>query len=168
MAAGASATPLSKSLAADLLPSSYVKKTGFSKVVLKPTVTSKTGLKSCPNAAQETFKSVSDATGLLSEVVDCTSTEAAAALLNNARSGSSATLAVPPKRLGSSAFERSRGGSTYFIYWQRGKIVEVVGLYTSVPASNSSSTSTTLAQPITPAQQMVLSRAAAAQDALLR
>jgi hypothetical protein len=169
MPAGASTPTSPKSLVKDLLPSSYAKKAGFTKVAAKATTTSKTGEKSCPNSAQEAFESASGQTGLVSEAVACTTSKAAAALLSGARSGNSATSATPPKRLGSSAFERSSGGSTYAIYWQRGTIAEVVALNTNVPASSSSSTTTTVAAPpITSAQQKVLSSAAVEQNKLLR
>ena len=167
--AGASTPTSAKSLTKDLLPSSYAKKAGFTKVAVKVTTTSKTGVKSCPNGAEEAFESASGQTGLASEVVACTTSKAAAALLSGARSGTSVTSAHPPKRLGSSAIEHLSSASTYQILWQRGTIVEAVALNTNVPASSSSSTSTTVAAlPITSAQQKVLSSAAVVQDALLR
>ena len=169
MPAGASTPTSPKSLVKDLLPSSYAKKAGFTKVAAKATTTSKTGRKSCPNAAKEVFESASGQTALLSEVVACTTSKAAGALLSGARSGTSATSATPPKQLGSSAIERSGGSNNYLIYWQRGNIAEVVGLNTNVPASSSSSTTTTVAAtPITSAQQRVLSSAAVEQNKLLR
>ena len=165
MPAGASTPTSPKSLAKDLLPSSYAKKAGFTKVAAKASTTSNTGQKSCPDAAREVFETASGQTALLSEVVACTTSKAAAALLGGAPSGTSAT---PPKQLGSSAIERS-GGNNHLIYWQRGNIAEVVGLNTNVPASSSTSTSTTVAAtPITSAQQRVLSSAAVEQNKLLR
>ena len=168
MPAWASTVTSPKSLAKDLLTVSFAKKAGFTKVSEKASTTSKTGEKSCPNGADEAFESASGQMGVFSEAVACTTSKAAAALLNGVRSGTSGTSgtsATPPKRLGSSAIERSGGGSTYAIYWQRGKILELVALNTNVPASSSTSTSTTLATPpITPAQQKVLSSLAVAQD----
>jgi ethanolamine utilization protein EutA (predicted chaperonin) len=164
MPAWASTVASPKSLATDLLTASYAKKAGFTKVSEKVSTTSKTGEKSCPNGAQEAFESASGQMGVFSEAVACTTSKAAAALLNGVQSGTSATSATPPKRLGSSAIERSGGGSTYAIYWQRGKTLELVALNTNVPAT-STSTSTTLATPpITPAQQKVLSSLALEQD----
>jgi hypothetical protein len=158
-----------KSLAKDLLPSSYANQAGFTKVVEKVTTISKTGDKPCPYGAQEAFANASNQVGLVSEVLGCTSDNGAAALLAGARSGTSATGANPPKALGASAIERSSNGSTYAIYWQRGTTLEVVGLNTNVPASANSSTSTTLAAPpITRAEQKILSKAAAEQNTRLR
>jgi hypothetical protein len=166
MSAGASTPTSPKSLAKDLLTSSYAKKAGFTKVAAKASTTSNTGQKSCPDAAREVFESASGQTALLSEVVACTTSKAAAALLSGAPSGTSGT---PPKQLGSSAVERSGGSNNYLIYWLRGNIAEVVGLNTNVPASSSTSTSTTVAAtPITSAQQRVLSSAAVEQNKLLK
>jgi hypothetical protein len=165
MPAGASTLASPKSLAKDLLPSSYAKKAGFTKVAAKASTTSKTGQKSCPNAAREVFESASGQTALLSEVVACTTSKAAAALLSGTPSGTSGT---PPKQLGSSAIERSGGSNNYLIYWLRGNLAEVVGLNTNVPASSTSSTTTTgAAVPITAAQQKVLSSAAVEQNKLV-
>jgi hypothetical protein len=166
--AGASALASPKSLAKDLLPSSYAKKAGFSDVAEKAITTSKTGVKSCPNGAQEAFQNTSSQSGVESEVVGCTTTKAAAALLGGVRSSGAVSKASPPKRLGSSAVEVSGGGSTYAIYWQRGQIVALIALTTDVTASANSSTSTTVATPpITSAEQKVLSDAAIEQDALI-
>jgi len=163
--AGASTVTSPKSLAKDLLTASDAKKAGFTTASEKVSTTSKTGEKSCPNGAQEAFESASGQMGVLSEAVACTTSKAAAALLNGLRSGISGTSATPPKRLGSSAIERSGGGSTYAIYWQRGKTLELVALNTNIPATSSTSTSTTLATPpITPAQQKILSTLAVDQD----
>jgi hypothetical protein len=167
MPAGASTAPSPKSLGKDLLPSSYAKKAGFGEVAEKVTTTSKTGVKSCPNGAQEAFQSASAPTGVASEVVGCTTSKAAAAVLKGARSSGSVTSSIPPKQLGPSAVELSGGGSTYAIYWQRGTLVELVALTTNVSASGSSSTSTTTATPpITAAQQKVLANAAVEQDTI--
>lgn len=167
MPAAASTAASPKSLAKDLLPSSYAKKAGFTEVAEKATTTSKTGVKSCPNGAQEAFQSASAPTGVASEVVGCTTSKAAAAVLKGVRSSGSATSSMLPKRLGPAAVEVSGGGSTYAIYWQRGTIVELVALTTNVSASGSSSTSTTTATPpITAAQQKVLTRAAEEQNAV--
>jgi hypothetical protein len=167
--AGASTAASAKSLAKDLLPSSYAQKAGFTKVAQKVNLSSKTGLNSCPNGARVTFKNASGQTALGSEVVACTTNKAAAALLNGSRSGTSVTSAHLPERLGSSAIEQVSDVSLYQILWRRGSIVEGVALNISVPASAGSSTSnsnTTL--PITSAQQEVLSSAAVKQDAELR
>jgi hypothetical protein len=167
LAAGASSAPSPKSLLKELLPSADAKRAGFTEVAEKATTTSKTGVKSCPNGAQEAFQSATAPTGVASEIVGCTTGQAASAVMKSARSSGAATSSVPPKQLGPSAVEVSGGGSTYAIYWQRGREVELVALTTNVSASGSSSTSTTtVTPPITAAQQRVLAKAAEEQDAV--
>jgi hypothetical protein len=167
--AGASTAASPKTLTKGLLPSSYFKGARFPKVAEKVTTTTKTGQKTCPNAAEVAYETSSGREGLVSELVACTTAKAAAALLAGAKTGTSRTSGSPPKQLGSSAIERSSGGSTYEIYWQVGDIVEAVGLTTDVPASTSSSTETTTpAPPMTSAERKVLSGAAVAQNALPR
>jgi hypothetical protein len=161
----AGATASGKVLAKDLLPPSYAKKAGFTKVVLKPTSTSKTGNKSCPNGAQEVFEDASGQTGIIAEVVGCTNNKAAATLLASVKSGTGAASSSAPTKLGSTAIERTSDGSTYAVYWRRGALLELVGYATNVPATSATSTSTTVAAPpITTAQQALLVAAALAQD----
>jgi len=163
--AGASPMPSANSLAKDLLPASFAEKVGFTKVVQRATPSS-TGVKSCPDGAQEEFEDASGRTGVEAEVVACTTVKAASAILGRAEAGTS-PFSSPPRQLGSSAAER-RNGSTYAIYWRRGKILELVVLSTAIPASSSSSTSTTTAgPPLTQAQQEILSNAASKQNSQL-
>jgi hypothetical protein len=163
--AGASAAASAKSLAKELLPFSYAKKAGFTQVAEKATTTTKTGVKSCPNGAQEAFQDEANQTGVAAEVVGCTTTKAAAAVLKTVRAQAQAGSPSPPKQLGSSAIEVRGGGSTYAIYWQHASIVELVALSTDVSANTSSTTTTAVTPPITAAQQKILSAAALAQNA---
>jgi hypothetical protein len=170
--AGASSVASSKSLATppksvrttlgkDLLPSSYANKAGFSKVTAKVT-TFKTGNTSCPYDAEEGFENPAQKLSLISEAVDCTTSQGAATLLNSARSATSAISARPPKQLGSSAFERGSPGSVYQIYWLQGLTVEVVEIAATVPAGGSQAP-----HAITSAQKKILSSAALEQNGLL-
>jgi uncharacterized protein (DUF2252 family) len=166
MPVGASTPVSAKSLTKDLLPASFAKKVGFTKVARKVATSSETDLASCPHGAQVTFETALKKTDLASEVVACTNSKAAVALLQSSASGATAvTTEKPPGRLGSSAIEHVSGG-IYEIVWLRGAIVEAVALNVDLPAYKSSPTVAT--QPITPAEQTVLSSAAVAQDAQLR
>jgi len=166
---GASPPTPAKSLGKELLPASFAKTTGFTAVVEKVTTSSKTGQKNCPNGAQEAFEDASGRTGVVSEVVACTSAQTAAALLQKVVASTTSSSLVPPKRLGASAYERNSGGSTYSIYWRRGATLELVGLTTDVSASTGSTSGTTTpAVPISSRQQTVLSNAAVKQDAQLK
>jgi hypothetical protein len=160
----AGATTSAKSLSKDLLTTSYAKKAGFTEVAEKPSTSSKTGVKSCPDGAQEAFENGSNKTGVVAEVLGCTTKKAAAALLTGVAAEGSKS-ASPPRQLGSSAVERSSNGPVYTIYWQHGDVFEFVGLETQIPASSSSSTTTTTAPapPITAAEQKILSNAAVNQ-----
>ena len=160
----AGATTSAKSLSKDLLTTSYAKKAGFTEVAEKPSTSSKTGVKSCPDGAQEAFENGSNKTGVVAEVLGCTTKKAAAALLTGVAAEGSKS-ASPPRQLGSSAVERRSNGPVYTIYWQHGDVFEFVGLETQIPASSSSSTTTTTAPapPITAAEQKILSNAAVNQ-----
>ena len=160
--ASGSTVASSKSLAKDLLPSSYAKEAGFTEVAEKVT-TSKTGSASCPEDAAEAFRNAAGKMNLITEAVACITSQGAATLLKGARSATSATSARPPKQLGSSAIERSSPGpgSIYQIYWVRGLTLEVVELTTDVSAGSSGTR-----HKITSAQQKVLSSAAVEQNGL--
>jgi hypothetical protein len=163
--AGASGAASAKSLGKELLPFSYAKKAGFTEVAEKATTTSKTGVKSCPDGAQEAFQDPTNQTGVAAEVVGCTTSKAAAAVLKTVRSQAGSGSGSPPKQLGSSAIETRGAGSTYAIYWQHGSTVELVALTTNVSANTSSTTTTAVTPPITTAQQKILSAAALVQNA---
>ena len=157
-------TPSAKSLAKDLLTASYAKKGGFSDVAEKASTSSKTGVKSCPDGAQEAFENTSTHSGLVAEILLCTTKAAAAALLTGVRAQGSAS-ATPPKQLGGASSERRSNGPVYTLYWQHGDYFEFVGLETGIAASSSASTTTTTAPapPITSAEQSILAGAALSQ-----
>jgi hypothetical protein len=161
--AGAS-SPSMKSLAKDLMSASYASTAGFTAVAEKVSTTAKTGVKSCPDGAQEAFEDTANQTGVLAEILVCKSKKAAAALLTSVKAEGTASSS-PPKQLGPSAVEIATSGPVYTIYWQQGDVFAFVGLETQIPASSSSSTTTTTAPapPITASEQKVLSGAAVNQ-----
>lgn len=165
MPAGASTPASAKSLTKDLLPASNAKKFRYTKVARKVATSSQTDLQSCPNGAQVTYETALKQTDLASEVIACTNNKAAVALLKGSWSGASMVTEKPPAKLGSSAIEHV-SGSIYEIVWLRGAIVEAVALNVNVPLSGTNPTIAT--QPITPAEQKVLSSAALVQDAQFR
>ena len=166
---GAATPARAKSLVKELLPSAYATGAGFTRAVEKASALKSTGLKYCPDGAQEAFEDAAGQTGISAQVVACTTAKRAAALLAAVKTETAAATFAPPDQLGVSAIERDSGGWSYSIYWQRANTLELVSLTTNVPASSASSTSTTIAQPpISSAQQDVLSNAAIAQDARLK
>jgi hypothetical protein len=159
--AGAS-TSSAKSLAKELMTAAYAKKAGFTEVAEKVSTSAKTGVKSCPDGAQEAFEDASNQSGIIAEILDCTTVKAATALLAGVKAEGTKS-STPPTQLGSSAAERSSAGPVYTIYWRKGDVFEFVGLETEIPASSASTTTTTTAPPappITAAEQKVLSGAA--------
>jgi len=72
----------------------------------------------------------------------------------------------PPTALGATAIERAAEGKTYAIYWQQGKIIELLAFDADIAATSNSSTSTTVpAVPPTAAQQRTMVKAALEQNA---
>jgi hypothetical protein len=164
VSAGASTTS-AKSLAKDLMTTAYAKKAGFTEVAEKVSTSAKTGVKSCPDGAQEAFEDATNQSGVIAEVLSCSTKKAATALLAGVKA-QGAKSSTPPKQLGSSAIERSSSGPVYTIYWRQGDVFEFVGLETQIPASTSASTTTTTtapAPPITAAEQRILAGAAVNQ-----
>jgi hypothetical protein len=153
-----------------LLTADAAKGLGFPKTAQKPTGSSKTGQAGCPKGAEAAFEDKSAKTGVISEVLACSSTKVATGVLATLRnSNSKSTGQKPPSALGSTAFERATSQSTYAIVWQRGKLLSVVALDVNVPASSSSSTTTSpTPTPLTAGQQATLSNAALSQDKALQ
>ena len=156
---GASTTS-AKSLAKDLMTTSYAKAAGFTAVAEKVSTSAKTGVKSCPDGAQEAFENTSNQTGVIAEILRCQNKKAAAALLTSIEADG-AESSSPPKQLGSSAWSQQYRTGVHD-YWRQGDVFAFVGLETQIPASSSASTTTTTAPapPITAAEQKVLSSAA--------
>jgi hypothetical protein len=160
--AAAASTPSAKSLGKELLSTSYAKTAGFTAVAEKVSTSTKTGVKSCPDGAQEAEENTSNQTGLLAEILYCKNQKAATALLTSVKADGTKTSSSPPAQLGSSAVERGSSGPVYTIYWRQGDAFEFVSLETNIPASSSASTTTTTAPapPITAAEQKTLAGAA--------
>jgi hypothetical protein len=156
--AGASAVRSASSLTKDVLPSSYASTVGFTKLIEGATA-AKTQNKACPLAAEEEFQNAKGNLELISGAATCTTSQGA---LRSAQSGSSATSAIPPKQLGSTAMERISPGSVYEIFWLRGRTLEVVEIAAMPPPINPRHR-----RAITPAQQRILSNAAVEQNRLL-
>jgi cyclophilin family peptidyl-prolyl cis-trans isomerase len=164
--AAVGASPKAKLSTSVLLPTAAAKQAGFATVVDAPSSSSATGIAGCPDGAQEEFSGGSGTTGLVAEVLYCTSNAAAKALLESSKTSGKAQPGLnPPKALGSSAIERVRTDSVYLIVWQRGNALEFVGLSTDISASSSTSTTSGTAVPITTHQQQALANAAVQQNA---
>lgn len=164
-AAGASAS--AARLVKDVLSPADAHALGYTKVLEQAKTPAKTGEKNCPEGAEQVFEDAAGQTGLASEVLACTGSKAAAALLSQIRSQSVAVALKPPKGLGPSAIERNLGRYTFAIYWRKGAMVDAVALTTNLIAATSSTTTTsTVPSTLTSTQQSNLSKAALTQNSL--
>ena len=167
--AAASSSSVTASPAKGLLTAAQAEKLGFAKAAGKPMSSSKTGVSGCAKGAEVAFEDTKGATGLIAEVLVCSSTKGPASVLKNVKAATTSAPLTPPRSLGPTAVEKATDGNTYAIYWQRGKILELVAYDANVPASASSTTTTSVpAPPLTAAQQQILSKAALQQDATVK
>jgi len=163
--AGASVNSVEGAPTKGLLTAGEAGRLGFTKSVGKPLTSKKTGVVGCAIGAQAEFEDAKRATGVLSEVLVCKSANVPAGLMVKAKKAATTPLSQkPPKSLGVTAFERAAGSSTYAIYWQRGKLLELVAIDVNIPASSSSTTTPVSVAPLTAKQQQTLIKAALEQD----
>jgi hypothetical protein len=162
--AGASTSSVEAAPAKGLLATAQARQLGFTKTVTKPSTSSKTGVSGCGKGAQAVFENTGKKVGLISEVLVCTSPNGAAGLIKKEKSVGSASSTGAPKTLGSTAIERVSDGSTYAIFWQRGKLLELVAFDADITASTSSEASAPVI-PLTANQEQTLAKAALDQDA---
>lgn len=162
--ASASTSSVEASPAKGLLATAQAHRLGFNKTVTKPTTSTKTGVTGCGKGAQVVYENTGKKTGLVSEVLVCKSANGAASLIKREKTVGSASSLHAPKTLGSSAVERVSGGTTYAVFWQRGKILELVAFDANIAASTSSAANTPVT-PLTATQQQAFAKAVLYQDA---
>jgi cyclophilin family peptidyl-prolyl cis-trans isomerase len=151
-----------------LVPAATARAAGFTKVVNAATASTDTQVSGCADGAEEEYANASGKLGLISEVLYCTAPSGATGLLRSISSSGKAKAGLnPPKALGATALERVASDSTYLVVWRRGSALELVGLNTNLPASASSTTSTTPVPivALSPHEQQVLTSAATQQNA---
>ena len=169
-AAGASASSVASRPVTGVLSVSAAKSLGYPKPILKPVGSSNTGQAGCKKGAQAKYEDSGGKTGVVAEILVCTSPKVAASVLATQKKAvPSSTLQKAPAQLGSTAFETASNQNVYVIFWQRGKLLSVVALDMNVPASSSSSTTTTAPPPPpTAGQQQNLTNVALVQDKALK
>lgn len=169
-AAGASNSSVASSPVTGVISVSAAKSLGYPKPVLKPVGSNKTGQAGCTKGAQAKYEDSNGKTGVVAEILVCTSTKVASGVLAAQRKAvPTATMQKAPAQLGSTAFETASNQNVYVIFWQRGKLLSVVALDVNVPASSSSSTTTTAPPPPpTAGQQQSLTNVALVQDKALK
>jgi cyclophilin family peptidyl-prolyl cis-trans isomerase len=162
----ASAASAAKPSVSVLLPPAAAKKAGFTTVVNTPTASTSTGVSGCGDGVEEEFANAAGKVGLVAEVLYCSATSGAVALLKNVASADKTPGHNPPKGLGSTALERVGSDSSYLIAWRKGSAFELVGLSPDLAASSSTTTTTSAAVvPLTAVEQTQLSQAATEQNA---
>jgi hypothetical protein len=165
--ADASASSVASAPIKGLLTSAQAKGLGFTETATKASTSNKTGVSGCGRGAQVDYENSHAKTGIISEVLVCKTAKVATALIAKEKKvGSVVASEKPPKALGATAIERAAEGKTYAIYWQQGKIIELLAFDADIAATSNSSTSTTVpAVPPTAAQQRTMVKAALEQNA---
>ena len=126
-----------------------------------------TGVKGCSSAVDAVYLDATKQTGLVSEVVNCTSSTAASGAMATVRKRLTADRSIPvPGALGSSAFATSVEAPQYLLVWRTGSHLGFTAFDTDVPATTSSTSTTAVLPPITATQKALLGRAALAQLAI--
>jgi hypothetical protein len=139
---------------------------GFPTTLRAARETTAKGVKGCSTAVDAVYLDGSRQTGLISEVVNCTSPNAASGALATVRRRLTADATIPvPKELGAGAFATAADAPQYLLIWRTGSHLGFTAFDTDVPATTSTP-STTVLPPITTAQTSLLGRAALTQRAI--
>jgi hypothetical protein len=163
--AGASESSVTSAPAKGLLTTAQAKRLGFGQTATKASTSTKTGVTGCSKGAQVAYENTSKKTGLISEVLICKTTKVASGLITKEKKvGTAVSSMKPPKALGSTAIERAAEASTYAIYWQQGKIIELLAFDANIDATSSSAETSVPATPLSSGQQQTLVKAALEQN----
>lgn len=155
-------TPLSP--AASVLGAEYAKSIGFPKTVQAAKTSKSTQEKGCSITVEAVFENTADKTGLVSDVLECTTTGSATNALAAVRRQITVDRSLaPPKALGSSAFATATSAPEYLMVWQSGTRVAITAIDVDVTATSSTPSTAT---PLTTAQIRTLGQAALHQDSL--
>lgn len=128
-----------------------------------------TGVKGCTTAVDAVYLDTTKQTGLVSEVVNCTSSTAASAAMATVHKRLTSDRSIPvPKALGSGAFATSVEAPQYLLVWRTGSHLGFTAFDTDVPATTSSTSTTAVLPAITATQKVLLGKAAVAQLAIDR
>lgn len=154
----------SSAAAGQVLGATYATSIGFPKTVQAAKTSVVTQQKDCSSSVEAVYEDSVGKTGLLSDVLRCSSNSAAEAALAVARKHASIETSVTvPKALGPSAFVTNSSAPEYLMIWRAGTKVAITAIDVDVAASSSSSASET---PLTAAQGTTLGQAAVEQNTL--
>jgi hypothetical protein len=128
-----------------------------------------TGVKGCTTAVDAVYLDTTKQTGLVSEVVNCSSSTAASGAMATVHKRLTSDRSIPvPRALGSGAFGTSVEAPQYLLVWRTGSHLGFTAFDTDVPATTSSTSTTAVLPAITATQKALLGRAALAQLAIDR
>lgn len=155
-------TAPSGSASAAVLATTDASSLGFPTIVQAAKTTSVADQKGCTRSVEAVYEDAAKKTGLVSDVLVCTSASSASKALAAARKKVTVDKAlVVPGQLGATAFATASDAPEYLMVWQSGSRVNITALDTDVSATSSSPASA-----LTPAQAQTLSSAAAKQNSL--
>ena len=154
--------------AATVLSPSYAKSAGFPNTLdaaKKSTVTSQKG---CTSSVGAVYEDSVKQTALIASILNCDSAASASTALSAVKKQYATDTAIAvPKALGASAFATASIAPQYLMVWQTGSKVAITAVDVNLAASGTTS-STVASPPLTKAQETTLSRAAEAQNALMK
>jgi hypothetical protein len=146
-----------------VLDAAYATSIGFPKTVQAAKSSSVTDEKGCSTSVAAAYEDAAEQTGLLSDVLKCTSSATASNALTALHKKATPVASLPvPKELGSTAFSTKSEGSEYLVVWQAGNNVAITALDVDVRATST----TTTFPPLTAAQSQTLTKAAVKQNSL--
>jgi hypothetical protein len=148
-----------------VIGAAYATSVGFPKTVQAAKTTKVTSQKGCTTSIEAVYEDATGKTGLISDVLICTSDASATAALAAARKHVTADPSIAvPAGLGPLSFATSTNAPEYLIVWQPHDRVGITGIDVDTAATSSSPT----AYPITPAQSQTLANAADHQNSLYK
>ena len=165
---GQSAPNLGKAPSDLVLSSAYAKSVGYPKTVQVAAERAITNEKGCSTSVEAVYEDAVGKTGLISDLLKCSSPAAAAKALATFRKSIHVASIGVPSQLGASAFATGSGAPEYLVAWQVGSGVALTGVDTDIAASSSSSKSSGSAssKSITQYQVKVLTDASVQQNSL--
>jgi hypothetical protein len=139
---------------------------GFATTVQGAKKTAVTDEKGCTDSVEAVYENKAEKTGLISDVLVCTSNAAASAAVATARKQVTVDSALhPPGALGSEAFATGSNAPEYLMVWRAGTKVAITAIDLDVTAT-ATSTTTASPPPLTASQEATLKQAALHQNSL--
>jgi hypothetical protein len=151
-----------------VLSPNYAKSVGFPKTLRPAKTSAVASQKGCSSTVGAVYEDSVKQTALITSVLNCDSAASASTAFITIKKhyGADAAIAVP-QGLGATSFATARIAPQYLMVWQTGSKVAITAVDVNLAASGTTS-STVASPPLTKAQETTLSRAAEAQNALMK